>query len=64
MSLPKCPNHGVSMNKTDERRVWICPISGYRFEADSDENEATQKIDKYGRPIVEWKLKALDGNGG
>lgn len=64
MSRPPCPNHQVSMEKSDEPRIFICPISGARFEADSDENEAVRKIDKFGRPMIEWKLKPLDGQGG
>ena len=64
MSRPKCPNHTVEMEKTDERRIWICPISGARFEADSDEYSADVKYDKFGNPITEWKLNPLDGLGG
>lgn len=64
MSRPKCPNHTVEMNKTDEPRIWICPISGARFEADADEQEHMVKYDKYGRPMIEYKLTPLDGAGG
>lgn len=60
MSSPKCPNHVVSMDKTDERRMWICPISGARFEADGDEAQQTTKIDKFGNPVTEWKITSID----
>lgn len=54
------------MDKTDTPRIWICPISGARFEADSEENKkgTEVKYDKYGAPIIEWKLKAIDSVNG
>lgn len=64
MSRPKCPNHTVEMDRTDEPRVWICPISGARFEADSDDLSTEVRYDKYGRPLIDWKLTPLDGDGG
>lgn len=64
MSRPKCPNHTVEMDKTDEPRIWICPISGARFEAEADEQRGEVRYDKYGNPMIEWKLKPLDGQGG
>lgn len=64
MSRPKCPNHACEMQATDERRIFICPISGARFECDVEEQEKDIKFDKYGKPMVEWKLTPLDGDGG
>jgi transcription elongation factor Elf1 len=61
---PKCPNHTVPMDKTDQPRMWICPISGARFECDVDIQEGKKKIDKFGKPIHDWQIKALDGAGG
>lgn len=61
---PKCPNHVVPMQRTNEKRIWICPISGARFEADSEDQENEKKIDKLGNPVTEIKLTPLDGVGG
>lgn len=64
MSSPKCPNHTVSMDRTDNRRLWICPISGALFEADSDEQKTERKLDKFGNPITEWTIDQADGGTG
>lgn len=64
MSRPKCPNHTVEMDPTDEKRIWICPISGARFEVSIDDQQKEQKKDKYGRLMQEWKLVPLDGADG
>lgn len=64
MNRPKCPNHGCEMTKTDEKRIYICPISGYRFQVDVEEDESKKRIDVYGREIIEFKLTPLDGIGG
>lgn len=64
MSRPKCPNHTCEMIKTDQKRMWICPISGARFEADSDDQTATKKYDKFGQPVVDWHIEQADGGTG
>jgi hypothetical protein len=64
MSRPKCPNHTVEMDPTDQRRMWICPISGAHFEADADFQDKVKKFDKFGRPMQEWKVTQTDGTGG
>lgn len=64
MSRPKCPNHVIEMDKTDTPRIWICPISGAQFEADADEQERDVKYDKFGRPMITYKLTQLNGTGG
>lgn len=64
MARPKCPNHTVEMTPTDERRIFICPISDARFECDVEEAETETKIDKFGNQMFEWKITPLDGDGG
>jgi transcription elongation factor Elf1 len=64
MNRPKCPNHGCEMNKTDNKSIYICPISGARFEVSVEENESKKKVDINGREILEFKLTPLDGIGG
>lgn len=56
MSRPKCPNHLVEMSPTDERRIWICPISDARFECDVDTSEKERKVDKFGKVMDSWKV--------
>lgn len=60
MSRPKCPNHGCEMQGTDERRIYICPISGADFECDVEDQQAEKKFDKFGQPKVEWVIKGDD----
>lgn len=64
MSRPKCPNHSCEMQATDERRMFICPISGAFFECDVDTQDKETKIDKYGRPMVGYKVTQADGGTG
>ena len=64
MPRPKCPNHLCECDPSGEPRIWICPISSYRFELDSDEHQAELRYDKYGRPMTTFTLKPLDGPGG
>lgn len=64
MSRPKCPNHAVEMTATDERRIFICPISDARFMCDVEEAEGEIKNDKFGQKLVGWKITSLDGEGG
>lgn len=54
MSRPKCPNHGCQLQATDERRIFICPVSDYPFECDVSDQEGKIKIDKFGNKITEW----------
>lgn len=54
MARPKCPNHGCEMQATDERRIFICPVSDYPFECDVADQEGKIKIDKFGNPMTEW----------
>lgn len=68
MSRPRCPNHGVEMDPTDNRSMWICPISMARFEAHvdwQDKNQEYQK-NKFGKlvPKDEWKITQADGGVG
>lgn len=64
MSRPKCPNHTCEMSPTDNRRIWICPISGADFECDVDTQDKNIKLDKYGKPMASYKVTQVDGNGG
>lgn len=64
MARPKCPNHTVEMTPTDERRIFICPVSDARFECDVEDQEAEVKRDKFGKEIIEWIITPLDGDGG
>ena len=64
MSRPKCPNHQCEMDRSGEPRIWICPVSSARFEADSEDQTREVRHDKFGRPITSYKLTPLDGVGG
>lgn len=64
MSRPKCPNHTVEMQATDNRRIYICPVSDARFECDVETQDKEQKLDKYGKPMLSYKVTPLDGDGG
>lgn len=65
---PKCPNHLVPLTRTDERGIGICPVSGYTFSYEADEQESDTKVayDKFGNVIKQqaYKVVALDGDGG
>jgi hypothetical protein len=61
---PKCPNHVVPMQKSDQPRIYICPISGYRFQCDVEEQASEEKKDKFGNTLKEFKIKPLDGQDG
>lgn len=65
---PKCPNHLVALDRTNERGIGICPVSGYRFSYKAEEQEHDYKIihDKFGNAIKQqtYKIVSLDGNGG
>lgn len=66
---PRCPNHHVPLTRTNERRIGICPVSGYRFafEANDKEKERKYKVDLTGNLIPtndEFKITPLDGDGG
>lgn len=52
------------MDKTDEPRRWICPVSDARFEVDVDISQKKVKIDKFGEPITEYTVTPLDGKDG
>lgn len=56
MSRPKCPNHGVEMERTEERRIYICPISDAQFECDTEDQEGQIKYDKFGNEIAVWTI--------
>lgn len=60
MSRPKCPNHGCEMQATEERRIYICPVSGYDFECDVADKEGQIKFDKFGKEMVEWIITGDD----
>lgn len=64
MGRPKCPNHTVEMTRTDNPRIYICPISDARFEVDVDDMTSEVKVDKFGNPMIDWKITPLDGDGG
>lgn len=64
MSRPKCPNHTVEMTPTDERRIFICPISDARFECDVEDQDTEVKIDKFGKQTYDYKITQLNGTGG
>lgn len=61
---PKCPNHHCEMDKTNERHIWICPISGARFEVETEDIGTEKKYDKFGNEMTSYKLIPLDGQGG
>lgn len=62
MARPKCPNHGVEMIGTDERRIFICPVSDARFECDVDENAkgGGLRLNTAGQLEHSWKIKNID----
>lgn len=64
MSRPKCPNHHVTMTPTNERTIWICPISGFRFEVDVDSGDVQRRIKSDGSVEEVHKIIPLDGEGG
>jgi hypothetical protein len=64
MSRPKCPNHAVEMERSDEPRIYICPISDARFECATDDQSKKTKFDKFGNPMQEYEVTPLDGEGG
>lgn len=64
MARPKCPNHGCEMQYSGSPRIYICPVSNARFECDADGQETEMKIDKFGKPMVQYKVTPLDGDGG
>lgn len=57
---PKCPNHHVEMDRTDNPKIWICPISDARFEVDVDQADTKKKFDKFGREIIDYTIKSID----
>lgn len=64
MGRPKCPNHGCELDPTDNKRVGICPISGYHFQVDIDDKGGLVSKDKFGRIMQEFIVTPLDGEGG
>lgn len=64
MSRPKCPNHTCEMSPTDNMRIWICPVSGARFECDVETQAKDIKLDKWGKPMAAFTVTPLDGSGG
>lgn len=64
MSRPKCPNHTCEMDKTNVAKIYICPISGYRFEVNVDDKDSKVKKDKFGRVMKSFDVKPLDGKDG
>lgn len=62
---PKCPNHGVPLNKTGDPGIGICPVSDARFTYDADEYSKNRKlkINALGEYEYEedWKVTHLDG---
>ncbi len=61
---PRCPNHAVPMNRTDDIHIWICPISYARFTCEVDEMKGEIRLDKFGRPMQTWAIKQADGGIG
>lgn len=65
MSTPRCPNHKVPMSGTDNRRIWICPVSDARFECDVDtaERNKQHKVNLAGaiEEVAGWVIKPGDG---
>lgn len=54
---PKCPNHQCEMQFTGTKRLYQCPVSDAIFECDVDEQKSEKKFDKFGNPIIEWKIE-------
>lgn len=52
------------MDKTDEKQIFICPISDARFEVSINDGSQTQKIDKFGNLIQDFTITSLDGEDG
>ena len=50
MGNPKCPNHHVEMDSTNDITQWICPVSGARFEVEVE-----------GKDFVKTKIKTVNG---
>ncbi len=60
MSRPKCPNHAVQLEPTDQKRLWICPISDAEFECEVDSANSKKKVDLYGNIVTEWVVEGED----
>jgi hypothetical protein len=58
---PRCPNHLVELDPTDNLRIGICPISGARFQVDVDVATSEIKLNKDGHPIHQLTVVPLDG---
>lgn len=61
---PKCPNHTCEMIATNNKRIFICPISSARFECDVEDKGMEKLFDKFGKEMISFKVTALDGEGG
>lgn len=63
---PKCPNHAVPLQLTNDKGVGICPISGCYFNYSYSENEGSSEVktDKYGKLYLEPIVKQVDGGTG
>lgn len=44
------------MDPTDNTRIWICPVSSARFEAEVDQTEGEVQVDKYGNPMQGYTI--------
>lgn len=68
MARPKCPNHKVEMIPTDQRRIWICPISDARFTCNVDTQDANRqrRVNLAGQieEVESWKITPADGTVG
>lgn len=56
---PKCPNHTVEMDPTDNPRYWVCPVSSARFEVEVDLESEETKLDLWGNPMTTFKITPL-----
>lgn len=63
VGTPKCPNHGCGMNPTDDLRIWICPISDARFEADCTPQGICTVQHKDGTITEERRMLQISGQG-
>jgi len=61
MARPKCPGHHCEMEPTNNPRIYICPISGWKFECDVDEQSTRTKLDKFGRIMKNFKVAPVGG---
>lgn len=65
MSVPRCPNHNCPLTLTTKERGQTtgaspCPISGAMFDWSQSIKDGDVKHDKFGNPLLEFKVTGED----